>query len=264
MVVDPHHNAPARVRPAVVTISSYLLIFYAVLSVLSLIVALSTLSKIQDVYRDAFAGTDAEGAESVATIAGIGGGVISLLFAVGLVVLALLNMRGKNGARITTWVVGGIAVCCTGVGLAGSAVGNSLGGQNTGNVPSQDEINRRLDEALPSWYEPVTTLLAVLGILSLLAALILLALPKANEFFRKPQQAWEPPVPGATYPGYPQTSGDPGYPQTPGQPGYPQAPGYPPAPGQPGSGSTSGGPGQPGGDAQPGSDRPGPTPPPVS
>lgn len=256
-MVDPHHNAPARVRPAVVTISSYLLIFYAVLSVLALIVALTTLGTIQDVYRDAFAGTDAEGAEGVAVAVSVGAGVISLLFAVGLVVLALLNMRGKNGARITTWVLGGIAVCCSGLGLAGTAAGNAMGGQSSGNGPSQDEINRRLDEALPSWYEPVNTLLAVLGLIVLVTALILLALPKANEFFRKPQQAWEPPVPGATYPGHPQGAGDPGYPQASGQPGYP------PAPGQPGSGSASGGPGQPG-DTPPGSDRPGPTPPPVS
>ena len=43
----------------------------------------------------------------------------------------------------------------------------------------------------------------MLSLLALLAALILLALPKANEFFRKPTAGWEPPVPGASYPAVP-------------------------------------------------------------
>ncbi|MER7460335.1 hypothetical protein [Micromonospora sp. NPDC126480] len=258
-MADPH-QPPARVRPSVVTISSYLLIFYAILSVLSLIVGLSTMGTIMDVYRDAFAGTEAEGAEGVAVFMVVAGSVVSLLFAVGLVVLAMLNNRGRNVARIVTWVVGGIALCCSGLGLAGTALGGTMGGDTSGNVPSQDEINRRLDEALPSWYEPVSLLLTVLGIIALLTALILLALPKANEFFRKPQQQWEPPVPGAAYPAYPSTPGQPGYPQTPGYPSTPGEPGYPQA------GPTPGTPGQPeqGGEAQPGSDRPGPTPPPTS
>ncbi|MEH1014880.1 hypothetical protein V6U90_17435 [Micromonospora sp. CPCC 206060] len=244
------------------TVSSYLLILFALLQVLGLIVTLSVLGRMQDVYRDAFAGTSMEGAETITTFAGIGAAVIGLLFAIGFVVLAVLNNRGKNASRIVTWVVGGIALCCTGFSLVGTAIGNSMGGQTSGDVPSQDEINRRLEAALPSWYEPVSTLLTVLSLLSLLVALILLALPASNEFFRKPQQVWEPPVPGATYPGYPPhgapgypQSGEPGYPQTPGQPGYPQQ-GPPP----------SGGPGYPpaGGD-NPSGDRPGPSaPPPTS
>ncbi|TWJ24784.1 hypothetical protein [Micromonospora endolithica] len=257
-MVDPHHNAPARVRPREVTISSYLLMFYAALALLGLIVALTTIGTVQDVYSDAYAGSDMEGTEGVIAVVGIGAGVVSLLFAIGLVVLALLNMRGKNGARITTWVVGGIALCCTGFGLLGSSLGNSMGGQTSGDVPSQEEIQRRVEDALPSWYGPVNTLLGVLSVLALLAALILLALPKANEFFRKQQQGWEPPVPGASYPGHPQASGEPGYPQTPGYPQSSGEPGYPPPPGQPGTGSASGGP------EQPGTDRPGQNPPPVS
>ncbi len=256
-MADPH-QPPARVRPSVVTISSYLLIFYAILSVISLIIGLTTLGTIQDVYRDAFAGTDAEGAEGVAVFMVAAGSVVSLLFAIGLVVLAMLNNRGKNVARIVTWVVGGIALCCSAIALAGTAASSTMGGETSGNVPSQDEINRRLDEALPSWYEPVSQLLTALSVIVLLVALILLALPKANEFFRRPQQQWEPPVPGGAYPAYPSAPGQPGYPQTPGYPATPDQPGYP----QPGAPGTT--PGQPeqGGEGQPGSDRPGP--PPVS
>lgn len=226
-------GTPPRARPGVVTVSSWLLILVAVIQVLSLIVTLSTLGTIRDVLKDAYAGTSAEQVGDFAYAASLGGALLSLLLAVGLVVLALLNNRGKNASRITTWVVGGILLCCTGGGLLNSAAGGLTagGGSTNGDMPSGEEIQRRLQDALPSWYGPVSLLLGLVALLALLAALILLALPKANEFFRKPKAAWEPPVPGAAYPGYPAT---PGYPTTPGQPAdpaYPPAPGQPPAPG---------------------------------
>ena len=246
LVANPQQ--PVRVRPGVVTISSYLLIFYAVLTAIAVVVGLATLGTLQDVYQESFAGTDAEGAEGFVVLVAVATSLVSLLFAVGLVVLALLNNRGKNTPRIITWVVGGIALCCAGVGLAFSAAGSAVDGEVSGDVVSQEEINRRLEEALPSWYEPVTNLITVLGAIALLVALILLALPKSNEFFRKPQQQWEPPVPGAVYPG---TPGGPAYPMTPGQPGYPQA--------DPSSGSSgqSGSPGQSGSSGHSGSSDPG-------
>ncbi|MGK5522491.1 hypothetical protein ACSNN9_24480 [Micromonospora sp. URMC 107] len=276
------HNTPARTRPGVVTISTYLLWLFALTQLIGLIITLATVGTISEVLDDAYRGTDANGTQNLAditTMITIGGAVFVLLIAVVLAVLGVFNNRGSNGSRITTWVLGGIMVCCTGGGLA-SGLGGGMGtGQTTGDGPSPEEIQRRLDEALPSWFNPVTTLLGVLGLLALLAALILLALPKANEFFRKPKQAWEPPVPGASYPqtgqpGYPQTgpAGQPGYPPTPGYPSTPgqsqapDQPGYPPAPGsQPPSAPYGGGqPGSNPGGEQPGSDRPGPTPPPVS
>ncbi|MFG3603510.1 hypothetical protein [Micromonospora chersina] len=225
-------GTPPRARPGVVTVSSWLLILVAVIQVLSLIVTLSTLGTIRNVLKDAYAGTSAEQAGDFAYVASLGGAVLSLLLAVGLVVLAMLNNRGKNASRITTWVLGGVLLCCTGGGLLSGVSGGLTGGGSTnGDLPSGEEIQRRLQDALPSWYGPVSLLLGLVSLLALLAALILLALPKANEFFRKPKPTWEPPVPGAAYPGYPTT---PGYPATPGQPAdpaYPPAPGQPPAPG---------------------------------
>ncbi|TDB71544.1 hypothetical protein [Micromonospora sp. KC721] len=230
-MVDSQHT-PARARPAVVTISSYLLILFALLQVISLIIALATAGTVREALDDAYRGTAANGAQEVATFAMaaiIGGAIVGLLLAIVLAVLGLFNNRGMNGTRIATWVLGGILFCCCGLNTAGGFANGigTTGGPTDGDMPSGDEVARRLEEALPSWYTPVTTTLAVLTLLSLLVALILLALPKANEFFRKPQPAWEPPAPGAAYPGYPATPGypQPGYPAAPGQPGYPTAPG---------------------------------------
>ncbi|WP_026267899.1 hypothetical protein [Micromonospora sp. CNB394] len=217
-------GTPPRTRPGTVTLSSWLLILVAVIQVLNLIVALTVVGTIRDVLTEAYAGTSAEGAADIAYAFSLVMAVVSLLIAAGLVVLALLNNRGKNGARITTWVLGGILFCCTGGGLVSGLAGGMTGGGTTGDVPSSDEIQRRMEDALPSWYTPVSLLLSLVALLALLAALILLALPKSNEFFRKPKAGWEPPVPGGAYPAYP---------SHPGQPGDPAYPSYPPTPGTP-------------------------------
>jgi hypothetical protein len=242
------HSTPARARPGSVTISSYLLILVAAIQVINLILTLATLGDTRRVLEDAYRDSSVNGMDAIAdlaTVMAVGAGLITLLLAVGLVVLAVLNNRGKNGARITTWVIGGILLCCSGGSLVSGAAGSFSGpvGGSSADMPSQEEIARRLEEALPSWYTPVSTLVNLVAVLALIAALVLLALPASNQFFRKPQPAWEPPVPGA-YPGYP--TGAPGYP-TQGQPGYPTQgqPGYPPS-GQPGYPSAPGYPGQPG------------------
>jgi hypothetical protein len=221
----------ARVRPSSVTISSNLLFLVAALQVVGLIVALSVLGTMSDVYKEAFRGTQMEDqAGTIGTVTVIATAGVGLVVAIGLMVLALLNNRGKNPARIVTWVLGGLYVCCAGFGLVSSAAGNAMnmGQSSDPNVPSQSEIQRMLEEQLPSWYTPTSTTISVVALIALLVALILLALPASNEFFRKPQVAWEPPVPGSTYPAYPQTY--PGYPQT--GPGYPPSgpPSQPPAP----------------------------------
>ncbi|MEU8214623.1 hypothetical protein AB0C47_02500 [Micromonospora taraxaci] len=249
-------NTPARQRPSIVSISSYLLYLFLACQVISLIITLSTIGKTRDALRDAYAGSTVENADQVVDVFvafGVGAGVLLLLLAIVLGVLALFNNQGRNGARITTWIVGGIMVCCVGGGLVSNAAGGFAGGQASGDGPSGDEIQRRLEEALPSWVTPVSLLLNAVSLIALLAALILLALPKANEFFRKPTAAWEPPTPGASYPGQPQAPGQPGYPQSTGEPGYPSSgePSYPPpATNRP--------------DDTPPADRPGSTPPSTS
>ena len=123
---------------------------------------------------------------------------IGLLFAAGVVALAIFNNRGKNPSRIVTWVAAGLTLCCTGLGLLATAAGGAISGVETGdpNLPTQAELQERIEAALPGWYEPASLAIGILGMLAMLAAAILLALPAANEFFRKPPAMWEPPLPG--------------------------------------------------------------------
>jgi hypothetical protein len=186
-----------RVRPATVTVASALLIVVAVVYVIGFVMSISIIGTMTEVFEEQFAGTDAEGAEGVVAGVAVAFSAINLLIAIGLVVLAVLNNKGKNPARIVTWVLGGIGLCCAGFGLLGSGVNTSFGG--SGDV-DQEQLEQRLEDALPSWYEPANLAVLVISILALAVALLLLALPPSNQFFRKPEQPFEPPPP----PAYPQ------------------------------------------------------------
>jgi hypothetical protein len=194
----PAEPVATRRRPTVVTVASWLLYLAAVCQVLSAIITLSQLGATKEAYKKVFTGTSMEGAESMlVAITAATAVVIGLLFAVGYVVLAILDGRGKNPARIVTWVVGGLAICCTGYGLVANAAGFTGFGGGSGNAPSGREIQQALRDAYPGWYQPALTAVGTVAIISLLITVVLLALPAANDFFRKPKQqpVWEPPVP---------------------------------------------------------------------
>ncbi|MCO8276461.1 hypothetical protein M1L60_38375 [Actinoplanes sp. TRM 88003] len=265
----------------------YLLYVVAAIQVINAVTTIAISGRLTEATRDVYAGTEAEGAESIIGIVFIGGAVINLLIGVGFAVLAIFDSRGKNPARIVTWVIGGISLCCFGASLGSTALAGSMGTGTAGGGPSEAEVQRRIEDALPSWYSASNTTLSVLALLAILGTVILLALPAANEFFRKPAAAaWDPSVPYPQYPGgagygpsYPAQPPYPGQP-FPGQPtsgpSYPGQPSSGPSyPGQPTSGPSypgqpSSGPSHPGQQGQPGQPAPGlpsypgQTPPPTS
>jgi hypothetical protein len=182
-----------------VSVACWLLYLAAAFQVLTAIVTLTQLSTTKQAYTKVFAETSMKGAESmfvaITAASAVGFG---LLFAIGYVVLAILNGRGKNPARIVTWVVAGVAICFSGCGLVSSAAGVSgLGGNSSANgAPTSQEIQRALSDALPGWYQPILTTIGAISLAALVTAVVLLALPIANEFFRKTRDSgWEPPVP---------------------------------------------------------------------
>jgi hypothetical protein len=248
-------------RPTTVTVSSYLLWITAAISLISAVLTLSMVGRMTDAYRDLYAGTANEGVEAVIVGTSVVLVVINILFAAGLAILSIFNNRGRNGARVTTWVLGGITLCCSGFGLAGTAITNSMNLDSSGTTggPSSAEIESRLNEVLPSWYEPFSTGLSVLSLLALLGAIILLALPQSNAFFRKPAGvSWDPSTP---YP-YPPAGQQPPYPSYPSDPSAPSSGGYPPS--TPPSGYTPSTPPSSGGYSAPPPSSGGYTPPPPS
>jgi hypothetical protein len=243
----------AQQRPTTVTLASSLLYVVAALQVISAIVSFAIIGPYKEAYAKALEGAGVEGADGmvsgVATVALVAGGILALVLTVGYVLLGIFVGKGRNGARITTWVVGGISLCCLGFGTIGTLTGrSSFQGSGDINGRSSAEVARTVEEALPGWHQPVSAGLAGLSFLCVLAVIILLALPASQPYFRKQELLWQPPV---------------GYPAQPGQPGAAPAPTWqaqPPAAWQPPATPESSAPGQ--ADAgptrhAPGADRPG-------
>jgi hypothetical protein len=220
-----------RVRPGTVTVAVILLYVAAVLEVVAAVVAIATYGDFKDAYAKAYAGTAMEGQAGSAAVTVIGAVVIALLLAVIFLVLAILDGRGNRVARILTWIFGGIALCCVGSSFALGALGKSAYDANrktNPDLPSYDQLQADIKDALPSWYTPVTTTLAIVVLAAVIVVIVLLALPASHPYFRKAeQQQWEPPVPppsGSSYGSPPSQEPPPGPPG----PSGPPPPNWPP------------------------------------
>jgi hypothetical protein len=210
-------------RPSVVGAAVACLFVLAAIQVISAIISTFSYGPMIDAVRD-YAGGTTEGDAVITTlqIGRYGGFAFAALFAIGYAVLGLFVNRGKNPARIVSWVVLGIGLCCNGIGLVSTAASGLFTGGNpeAGSSIDPDELQRRMEDAVPGWVNASTYILLTVSIIAALAAIILLALPAANAFFRKVEPVWEPPVPGGVYP----APGQPGQPGDPNQPGG----GFPP------------------------------------
>jgi hypothetical protein len=191
--------AAPKTRPSTVSIAVWLLYLYAALQVVGVIVAVATLGRMQEAFKLAFKETpNADQAGTIGAVIAVFYAIFGILFAAGFVVLAILDGKGKNPARIITWVLGGIAVCCGGYGLISTAAGASMNFGNSGgsNGPTATEMQRILKDTLPSWYYPTLTALGIIELLAIIVAVVLLAMPASNQFFRKqPEPTWQPPMP---------------------------------------------------------------------
>jgi len=193
--MDPTVPPDAQRRPAVVTVAVWLLYLVAALEAVTALVTLSQLGTLRSAYDKLFADTPMKNAGTSVAVVSTAAIALALLFALGFVVLAIFVGRGKNPARIITWVVAGISICCAGTNLASTAIGFNSNFGNTSQGPSAEEIQRTINEALPAWYQPLLTTITIVSLAALLATVIMLALPIANPYFRKPRQEWQPPVP---------------------------------------------------------------------
>jgi hypothetical protein len=230
---------PAKRRPTPVGVASALLYLCAALLLVSAAVGFVPYSDIRQVVIDFYANDPSrqQAAATGATIGIIITGIVYLLIAVGFVVLGSLVGKGKQPARIVTWVVAGLGVLCLGCGVAGSAISSSLEGMAGAGGESQELLDR-IAAATPGWVQSVNLTIDIIALLVMVTIIILLALPASNDFFRKEQEVWVPPTDwnqGGGYPaggytagGYPAGGGYPQVPPPSVPPAPPAAPPYPP------------------------------------
>jgi hypothetical protein len=160
-------------RPAVVTAGCYLL---AGIGALRLVLGAAGLVAIPDIVR---VYTESDGSVESGQAAGhlaLLFGIWSMFLGCAFVALALLTVRGIRWARIVSWIFAGVLACATGpqviTGLAD----------------------------LVTWYRQLTLAVSALTFLLAVVAIVLLALPPAQPYFRKvkasfPAQTDAPPIP---------------------------------------------------------------------
>jgi hypothetical protein len=186
-------------RPRTVAISSLLLYLTSALLVVSAAVGVFAFSKldpatIEDAYKQA--GAEPAMAESAPTLmmaAAYGTAAVTVVIAILFVVLGLFIGKGKQWARITTWVVGGIGLCCCGLGLLSQGLASSLTTGKQGTL-DQAKLAELLAQQEPSWSTTVNLVISVVQLLALVGVVTLLALPPSNAYFRRPAPEWTPPA----------------------------------------------------------------------
>jgi hypothetical protein len=185
-----------KARPGAVTAAVALLYGVAALLIISGALSVVAVSTLNFSGVGTVNGVDARTLAATTRIIMIGAALLYLLLAAGFATLAIFVGRGKNPARIVTWTVGGLVVLCCGC----SYLANAIPGLNTAGMDqaSRSQVER-IDMGTPAWLSWTSVGLSILILLGLIVALILLALPASNDFFRKEQEVWVPP----TWPGYP-------------------------------------------------------------
>lgn len=127
-------------------------------------------------------------------------GAVTIILAIVVGLLAMGVLRGSNAARIITWILIGISICCGGCGAisAFSTAGTTDLTLNVENVSEEtaQALGRALHDAIPGWLTATSGGLGCLQVLAYLAVAVLLAVPASNAYFRKPAPAWQPPEGG--------------------------------------------------------------------
>ncbi len=194
---DPVAAAGPRTRPGAVSAAGYLLYTVAALFLVSVVVGLSTAGKTLRATKDVLQQTsnrDATTAIKAGLFVGIG---VDIVVVVVFVLMAVYVLKGSNAWRITAWVIAGLGVLCTLCGIGGAGISRV----SSGNLTSAQ--TQELKDAVPAWVRDGQIAVNVLIAIALIAIIILLALPAANDFFRRPAFAFMPPGVEPGYPPYP-------------------------------------------------------------
>jgi hypothetical protein len=216
---------PGRARPTAVSVAVILLYVTAVLiAALTVLYAYATFALSPSVSTPGADPQLQDAMETTTAAVGIIALALYVAAAVGMVVLAIQVGKGRHPARVVTWALGGVLVLCCGC----NAVSNALVGPMLSGLEGVDQqMIDDLNAAMPGWLVALQSTLYGLTALCLLAAIILLSLPAANDYFRKEQEVWTPPTwTGGDFPPPPAAAS----PFPPPAPLPPTAPVPPPAP----------------------------------
>jgi hypothetical protein len=189
----------SKSRPASVTIASHLLHLVVALQVVSVCMVLPATGTVMRYYREVFPNPYSfDSTNEVRSFYSEGflytmilTSAVTMIAAAGLVILAAFIKRGKDSARVVTLVLGGLYPCFYAWLFFAFGAGNAvrMGAPDDWDWSDKPrtELWQMLEDRFPSWYNPISTALPLLALCALLVALVLLALPASNAFFRAKQ-----------------------------------------------------------------------------
>lgn len=166
-------------RPGTVNAAVNIQYFLIALGLLSAIFAATLGDKINDAAKAELEKLDASKLqmEIMANVGGSGalGLIITGVFTVVLLALTMLLAKGKQWARVVTWVLSGLALIMSLLGVLGM-------------LAADEKIAKATaagHEAAGAWYAPWQTTYMIVSVLGALAVIVLLAMPASHPFFRK-------------------------------------------------------------------------------
>ncbi|MTK02555.1 hypothetical protein [Micromonospora sp. CP22] len=188
-------QAPAR-RPVAVTLAAATLAVMGLGALTYAVLGLASVQGTVDRFRST-AGTDVDSGQVDALAALLRASVVvsavlSIFAGLLLVSLALGVAAGRPAARVVTWVVAGLGVFCGCGGLVMLIVQRAVPLEFQGDHDTAELLNLSSD-AHPSWWIPLTVALSIAQVLGYLVVAVLVAMPAANAWFRRPP-APRPPV----------------------------------------------------------------------
>ncbi len=198
----PEQPGGSPARPGTVSFATFLLYLLSLLSLISAGLAAYQATFMEKdkvlaiLIEGGYPEDQAETQASLAQVSQYIAAGVSVLLAVLFLVLAVFVGKGKQWARITTWVIGGLSICCGLVSLAALGAGSALTGMAGQSGIDQEKIIADQAALLPDWLSPTVNILSIVSLLASIAVVVLLLLPPSHPYFRKPEPVWTPP----TYP----------------------------------------------------------------
>lgn len=188
-MVSATEPATRPARPGSVTLACWLLYLVALLHLAGAVVSLVYMNRIATAAKEAFPQYDNTDRLQAFTKAGLVTGMVSaVVLALGLMFLASLNAKGRNGARVTTWIFSILGVLATAYNARGVLFNGSLPfglDPSKADKPDPVEVAKAIKAAMPSWYYPATLWSSVVEMVALILVILLLLTPAAHAFFRR-------------------------------------------------------------------------------
>ncbi|MGN9908150.1 hypothetical protein ACTMTJ_11450 [Phytohabitans sp. LJ34] len=199
---------PTRPRPATVTAAAAIMIFMGAAGLVNAVVGLAAIGGVVDRFREAAQATgasdsDIDGLAGLAWGTVIAGAVLAVLFGGLLIALGVGNLRGRNGARIATWIVSGLGLFCGCCGLL-AVVSQSALTWNVSTDSRTEDLTQALTDAYPGWWIGLNGVVSAGQALGYLVVALLLALPASHPYFRRQVEPVAP-TPPTTAPPLPVT-----------------------------------------------------------